>query len=92
MEDEAAAPHRKPCMLTIIPNSQPSPIFTRRTSTDAWIRLIKGRAIGDRVKVDKSRQFLGLDAFQKVIDSGVDLVLVGSKYSNLVGSYDGRFP
>src|SRR5690554_644079 len=33
---------------------------------------------GDRVKVDKSRQFLGFDAYQKVIDSGVDVVLLAA--------------
>lgn len=31
---------------------------------------------GDRVKVPKSRQFLGFDAFQKVIDSDVDVVIL----------------
>ena len=32
--------------------------------------------IATRLKVDKSRQFLGLDAYQKVIDSGVDIVIL----------------
>lgn len=31
-----------------------------------------------RVKVDPSKRFLGLDAFQKVIDSGVDVVLLAT--------------
>ncbi|HZQ51908.1 MAG TPA: Gfo/Idh/MocA family oxidoreductase [Bryobacteraceae bacterium] len=34
--------------------------------------------IGDRVQVDKEHQFLGLDAYQKVIDSGVDVVLLAT--------------
>ena len=31
---------------------------------------------GNKVKVDESRKFIGFDAFQKVIDSGVDVVLL----------------
>src|SRR5438093_8998890 len=31
-----------------------------------------------RVKVEKENQFIGLDAFQKVIDSGVDVVLLAT--------------
>lgn len=34
--------------------------------------------VGDRVQVDKEHQFLGLDAYQKVIDSGVDVVLLAT--------------
>lgn len=34
--------------------------------------------IVDRVKVEKSRQFVGLDAYQKLIDSGVDVVLLAT--------------
>lgn len=34
--------------------------------------------IAERVKVDKPNQFLGLDAYQKVIDSGVDVVLLAT--------------
>ena len=33
---------------------------------------------GDRVRVDAANTFVGLDAFQKVIDSGVDVVLLAS--------------
>ncbi len=33
---------------------------------------------GERVDVDSSRQFVGLDAYQKVIDSGVDVVLLAT--------------
>jgi len=31
---------------------------------------------GDRVKVDKKNKFIGFDAYQKLIDSGVDVVLL----------------
>src|SRR5947207_15725100 len=34
--------------------------------------LKKIQKISDRVKVEQTQQFLGLDAFQKVIGSGVD--------------------
>jgi myo-inositol 2-dehydrogenase / D-chiro-inositol 1-dehydrogenase len=34
--------------------------------------------ISDRVKVDKPTQFLGLDAYQKVLDSGIDVVLLAT--------------
>jgi myo-inositol 2-dehydrogenase / D-chiro-inositol 1-dehydrogenase len=34
--------------------------------------------ISERVKVDQARRFLGLDAYQKVIDSGVDVVLLAT--------------
>lgn len=33
---------------------------------------------GDRTKVPAERQFTGIDAFQKVIDSGVDLVILAT--------------
>jgi predicted dehydrogenase len=33
-------------------------------------------AVGARVKVDAANQFVGLDAYQRVIDSGVDVVLL----------------
>ncbi|HEX6545900.1 MAG TPA: Gfo/Idh/MocA family oxidoreductase, partial [Bryobacteraceae bacterium] len=32
--------------------------------------------IADRVKVEKENQFLGLDAYQKVLDSGIDVVIL----------------
>lgn len=35
-------------------------------------------AVPDRVQVDPDHQFVGLDAYQKVIDSGVDVVLLCS--------------
>ncbi len=34
--------------------------------------------IGDRVKVEKAHQFLGLDAYKQVIDAGVDVVLLAT--------------
>ncbi|HXE11708.1 MAG TPA: Gfo/Idh/MocA family oxidoreductase, partial [Bryobacteraceae bacterium] len=40
--------------------------------------LGKIHAIGSRVKVGKTNQFLGLDAYQKLIDSGVDVVLLAT--------------
>ena len=40
--------------------------------------LKKIQKVSDRVKVDQPRQFLGLDAFQKLIDSGVDVVLLAT--------------
>ncbi len=36
------------------------------------------RARPDQVNVDPERQFLGLDAYQKVVDSGVDVVLLAT--------------
>ncbi len=34
------------------------------------------KAVGDKVKVDEEHKFIGFDAFQKVIDSGVDVVIL----------------
>src|SRR5665213_914216 len=34
--------------------------------------------ISNRVKVEKPAQFLGLDAYQKVLDSGIDVVLLAT--------------
>lgn len=34
--------------------------------------------ISDRVKVEKPAQFLGLDAYQKVLESGIDVVLLAT--------------
>ncbi|SHJ56903.1 Gfo/Idh/MocA family protein [Pseudozobellia thermophila] len=36
------------------------------------------KAHGGRIEVDKARQFIGFDAYQKLIDSGVDVVLLAS--------------
>ncbi|MBV6431736.1 MAG: Inositol 2-dehydrogenase/D-chiro-inositol 3-dehydrogenase [Bryobacteraceae bacterium] len=41
-------------------------------------RLRKVNVAGQRVKVEPSNIFLGLDAYQKVIDSGVDVVLLAT--------------
>lgn len=50
-----------------------------QTNVDrALATLSKIQAIGSRVMVEKGNQFLGLDAFQKVIDSGVDVVLLAT--------------
>ncbi|QDU61915.1 Putative 4,5-dihydroxyphthalate dehydrogenase [Planctomycetes bacterium Pan216] len=45
---------------------------------DTSLSALKKSKVADRVKVDKERQFLGFDAYQKVIDSGVDVVLLAS--------------
>ncbi len=37
-----------------------------------------GEKFPDRVQVDPDRRFLGLDAYQKLIDSGVDVVLLAA--------------
>ncbi len=37
--------------------------------------LAKQAAVADRVKVTPDKRFVGLDAFQKLVDSGVDVVL-----------------
>lgn len=45
----------------------------------ACLRNLKGnRGVAEKVKVEKDRCFIGLDAYQKVIDSGVDVVLLAS--------------
>lgn len=41
------------------------------------LELLK-KAKGEKVKVDKERQFIGFDAYQKLIDSGVDVVLLAT--------------
>ncbi len=46
---------------------------------DKSLAAIEGRHEGkNKVQVDKERQFLGLDAFQQVIDSDVDVVLLAT--------------
>lgn len=40
--------------------------------------LKKNSQISPRVKVDQTKVFLGLDAYQKLIDSGVDVVLLAT--------------
>ncbi len=40
--------------------------------------LKRSDKLGPRVKVEKDRQYIGLDAYQKVINSGVDVVLLAT--------------
>ena len=40
--------------------------------------LKRDKEIGDKVKVEDTRRFVGLDAYQKLIESGVDLVILAS--------------
>src|SRR6185437_3269918 len=44
---------------------------------DKSLKTLKAHSnIESRVKVESARQFLGLDAYKKVIDSGVDIVIL----------------
>lgn len=46
---------------------------------DKTLAVLKtDKEIGSRVMVDPDHQFTGLDAFQKVIDSGVDVILLAT--------------
>ena len=45
---------------------------------DCLETLRKIQKISDRVKAEPAQQFLGLDAYQKLIDSGVDTVLLAT--------------
>src|SRR5437764_1262326 len=40
--------------------------------------LNRNAKIKDRVKVDDAKRYLGLDAYQKVLDSGIDVVLLAT--------------
>src|SRR5215207_10126349 len=40
--------------------------------------LKNDREVGEKVKVDAAKRFVGLDSYQKLIDSGVDLVILAS--------------
>src|ERR1043166_344151 len=42
---------------------------------NALATLKKDREVGEKVKVEGAKSFVGLDAYQKLIDSGVDLVV-----------------
>lgn len=44
---------------------------------ESSLRALKAQA-GDKVQVTKEKTFIGLDAYQKVIDSGVDLVVLAT--------------
>jgi myo-inositol 2-dehydrogenase / D-chiro-inositol 1-dehydrogenase len=49
------------------------------THIDKSLQLLKAsQKFGDRVKVDERNRFVGLDSFQKLIDSGVDVVLLAT--------------
>jgi myo-inositol 2-dehydrogenase/D-chiro-inositol 1-dehydrogenase len=43
---------------------------------DDSLATLGKQKIASRLKVDKANQYLGLDAYQKVIDSGVDIVIL----------------
>ena len=45
---------------------------------NALTNLKRDAEVGEKVKVDESKTFVGLDAFQKLIDSGVDLVILAT--------------
>ncbi len=59
-------------VLTAMGDAFPQPLEQSLAS------LRKDKEIGGRVKVSPEQSFVGLDAFQKVIDSGVDVVLLAS--------------
>jgi myo-inositol 2-dehydrogenase/D-chiro-inositol 1-dehydrogenase len=46
--------------------------------TGGTYNLEKGKGFGSAVDVSPERQFLGLDAYRKAIDSGVDVVLIAA--------------
>src|SRR5690606_25421225 len=46
-------------------------------SLESLRKVMKDRA-DDKVKVEDSKKYLGLDAYEKVIDSGVDVVLLAT--------------
>src|SRR3954447_7732695 len=52
--------------------------------------LKKIQRISDRVKVESTKQYLGLDAWRKVLDSGIDVILLatppGFRPEHLAGS------
>jgi predicted dehydrogenase len=60
----------KNVVLTAMGDAFPEPL---QSSLDSL-----KRAHGDRVKVTPETSFVGLDAYQKVIDSGVDVVLLAA--------------
>ena len=43
---------------------------------DKSYNILKKQPVGDRVTVDDDHKFVGFDAFQRLIDSGVDVVLL----------------
>ena len=63
-------------------NADPQVVLT--AMADAFAEPLEGslrslqEAVPDRVKVDPDHRFVGLDAYQKVIDSDVDVVLLAT--------------
>ena len=50
-----------------------------QSQVDKCLQTLKAiTRVADRVKVEQPQQFLGMDAYQKVIDSGVDVVLLAT--------------
>lgn len=45
---------------------------------DSGLKNLKATEFGDRVVVDKDHSFVGLDAYQKVVESDVDMVLLAA--------------
>ena len=52
-------------------------VFSHQIET-SLSNLKRDNEIGERVQVEPDHHFVGLDAFQKVIDSGVDVVLLAT--------------
>ncbi len=50
----------------------------RRSQIESSLANIKGEPVGSRAQVDEARRFEGLDAYLKVLDSGIDVVLLAS--------------
>lgn len=61
-------------VLTAVADVDPDRIEKALASLN---RVMKDRA-AEKVKVEDSKKYLGLDAYQKVIDSGVDVVLLAT--------------
>jgi predicted dehydrogenase len=59
-------------ILTAMGDAFPEPL------QQSLAALSKDKGVGERVKVTPETSFVGLDAYQKVIDSGVDVVLLAS--------------
>jgi len=53
----------------------PDPALLER-ETYTLVCQVNGK-VRDRVQVPADRRFVGLDAYRKVIDSGVDVVILG---------------
>jgi predicted dehydrogenase len=61
-------------VLTAVADVDPDRI---EKSLDSLRRVMKEQA-GDKVKVEDGQKYLGLEAYQKVVDSGVDVVLLAT--------------